>query len=213
MNLLTTARGYIGTTEFALANNTVSVSTTLPISLVSLKAKWVADKVSLEWTTASETNSSHFEIERSTDNSVFRKIGETRAAVNSVIPKSYSCIDSFPVNRTGYYRLKLVDNDGKYKYSPVVSLQAGNTDAMIRSIYPNPFISEMQINLSLKKEQVIRVRVSDARGQSVLQQDHACNRGNNSIVINNLSALPGGMYLVEIVADGISSTRKVLKKN
>jgi uncharacterized repeat protein (TIGR01451 family) len=212
LNLLTTAKGFIGTTQFALANNTVSVSTTLPILLVSLKAKWVTDKVNLDWTTASENNSRHFEIERSTDNSTFRKIGEKNAAGNSSVQKNYSWIDSFPANHTSYYRLKLVDNDGKYKYSPVVSLQAGNSDATIRSIYPNPFTSDMQINLSLKKDQPVRIKISDARGQSVLQQDHSCARGNNSIVINNLSALPPGMYLVEIVADGSSSTRKVLKK-
>jgi uncharacterized repeat protein (TIGR01451 family) len=212
-NLQTTARGFVGVTEFGFAQNTVNVSTTLPVTLTAWNAVWVDNKIQLEWSTENENNSSHFEIERNHNATGFRKIGQLNAAANSSARVNYSFIDSTPGSGTNSYRLKMIDIDGQYKYSRVITMQNAVNRFTINSVYPNPFTNETKINLTVSKEQVILVSLFDKSGRMVRWENHVCNRGNNHIVLTELSQLPVGIYLLKIVSEEGTLTEKLVKRN
>ena len=87
------------------------------------------------WSTASESNNSRFEIQRSADGENFGSIGWVDGAGNSSEEKSYKFMDDDPIRSINYYRLKQIDYDGKYEYSKIVSMKMANEEL---AIFPNP---------------------------------------------------------------------------
>ncbi|MBL7816216.1 MAG: T9SS type A sorting domain-containing protein [Saprospiraceae bacterium] len=120
--------------KFNLANITV-----VPVELLSFSAKWQNEKtVDVSWTTASELNAHYFDIERSIDGQFFQSIGQTVAQGFSKEKNNYHFLDNNPADsKIMYYRLKQVDYDGAYKYSPVVSVSRAKHPLSIH-ISPNP---------------------------------------------------------------------------
>ena len=123
--------------EFYLSGGTAP----LPVALTQFTATAQGPRaVRLAWATASEKNSAAFEVERSADGHTFAAIGTVAAAGSSSTPRSYALLDPTPPTHrpTIYYRLKQVDADGTFCYSPVRTV-AGNEPAATRlALYPNP---------------------------------------------------------------------------
>ena len=94
----------------------------LPVELLTFEANPGSGEVITQWTTASEQNSDHFTVERSTDRADFKPIGTVEAAGNSQHPLDYSFIDKAPVAGTSYYRLRETDTDGTISLSKVVAV-------------------------------------------------------------------------------------------
>ena len=128
----------------------------LPIELTRFTVQKGIDGLStnLDWTTASEINGSHFEIERSQDNKNWTKIGTVAAVGESSTNQEYEFLDDkLPLNarsahKTFYYRLLMVDNDGASEYSEIRSMRFdldGEADFLV---YPNPSYNEVFVYLS-----------------------------------------------------------------
>lgn len=96
---------------------------TLPVELLSFDGEVVGDDVELRWTTGSEENNSHFDIERSADGSIFEKVGQVLGAGNSNIAIDYVFRDTEPLLGQSYYQLVQVDYDGTTTYSDVVPIR------------------------------------------------------------------------------------------
>lgn len=92
--------------------------TPLPITLLEFTAKAVGKRSLLNWITATEINNDRFEIERSSDAIAFTRIGQVPGAINSNVHINYQWYDNAPFIGNNYYRLKQVDIDGKFNYSP-----------------------------------------------------------------------------------------------
>ena len=212
-NLLTTARDYIATTEVGSAQNTVSVSTVLPVSLISFKATWVNEKVKLDWSTANENNSNFFEVERSNDNNRFITIGKIIAAGNSSAKKDYSFTDGFPQTGINYYRLKTADLDQHFKYSSVIAMKKTETNILLNNIYPNPFINKIEINIYLDKEQSIRLNLLNYQGKLLTWKEQKGKVGTSTILFNNLENLCNGIYLLQFVTEEGVLNEKLIKVN
>ena len=88
---------------------------TLPVKLADFKLVSQSTGVTVSWKTSLEVNSSHFEIERSTDGKVWNTKGFVNAAGNMNVEQSYSFTDAEPENGTNHYRLKIVDIDAEYR--------------------------------------------------------------------------------------------------
>jgi hypothetical protein len=210
-NLLTTARNYIGTTQVGSAQNTISVSGTLPVTLVSFNGSWLGNCIKLDWTTSNEINSRKIIVERSNDIGSFIQIGELEAARSSLSVKSYSFIDSVPAAGNNLYRLKLVDIDGKYEYSRIISFSKQNSFSLLRC-YPNPLQEDLHLQLSSDKKQDIQFRVTDVSGKIILVQKKVCEKGINTIVLDQLSFLQPGIYFLHITnSTGDHIQQKLLK--
>ena len=118
---------------------------TLPVTLTDFKAKLqVNGNVHLTWETATETNNSHFEIQRSKDGEEFEtiaKIYSQEESGNSNKPLYYSTTDYRPMAGTSYYRLKQLDFDGTYKIYPFAVIQNEIENTTYKVVYPNPILN------------------------------------------------------------------------
>jgi hypothetical protein len=142
--------------EFGLGSD--SSVNPLPVKWLSVKAEWEGSNVKLLWSTSSEDNNSHFEIEQSLDNTTFQSLGKVNGMGTSSSVNQYAYTDLSPLTHNVkqiYYRIKQVDFDGKYEYSQTVNLampQEGMNQLL--SIYPNPSAQSVWIT-GLTREAII----------------------------------------------------------
>lgn len=139
--------------------------TALPMKLISFDVVNQNENAKLQWSTSSEINSSHFELEKSTNGLIWAVFNQVQAAGHSSAIINYRGLDyNLGVIKT-YYRLKLVDFDGSLEYSDIQVIdQKINT----MSIYPNPSNSN-KINLKGLSEAINKdqLRITDARGVDI----------------------------------------------
>ena len=126
-----------------------------------------------EWKTVSEQNISHFEVEVAKgnidyQNRRFVKIGEVASPGNSNAERTYSFTDNEPV-KTGvrYYRLKIVDKDNTFVYSPVRPVIFN--DDIQWQVYPNPSNGIYNFIYHLNQSETINLKVYDVNGKLVKQ--------------------------------------------
>jgi PKD repeat protein len=178
----------------------------LPLELLNFTATKENKDAFLQWNTANEVNVSHFEIERSWNGTEFSSIAK-KAAQNGLrntyaLKDLLSNLSNRPSNIT-YYRLKMVDKDGKYKYSNTEVLKWSDLQNSKLSITPNPFNSYIQVNTLLK---ISRIQLIDNSG-SVLASSASLNNGRF-----NVPPVPTGTYYLRIyTAEGVI-TEKVVKQ-
>jgi|SRR6185312_12514811 len=185
--------------NFALNGNTsnwVSLSA-LPVNLVNFSGTKKDGANLLQWSTASEQNSSRFEVQRSENGTDFSTIGTVAAAGNSDKVINYQYGDNQLSNASKYYyRLKMVDKDGSTKYSNVIIIK--NSTSALSTIYPNPAIDRITINISNNSLLNSRAVISDLNGK-VLQTITLTQTATPV----NISQYQRGMYIVKFV-DGNS---------
>lgn len=179
------------------------ILTTLPVTISSFDVKKMDSKAVLSWVSASTQNASHFDIERSTDGSSFEKIANVTAVENSTSEIAYSWIDNNPSSGKNYYRLKLVDNDGSFKHTKILSLDFNKWEA---GISPNPVTDVLNIFTSDSRD--IMIYLMDINGKIVLQRK--ARSGTEKI---NMGSYPPGIYHVRIydAKRNMSKTFKVSK--
>lgn len=107
----------------------------LPIELVSFTAESEPHDVHLQWSTASETNSDLFEVQRSEDGENFHRILSMPAAGHSTTAKNYAAMDTEPLAGTSYYRLRKKDLDGQEDRSPVLAVNRKTEERSVR-VFP-----------------------------------------------------------------------------
>ncbi|KAI9449615.1 hypothetical protein F5148DRAFT_1291377 [Russula earlei] len=179
-------------------------SLALPIALSSFNASLINSTVQLSWNTATEVNAGAFEVERSSDATVFTSIG-TVAANN--VASSYSYTDYQPLSGVSYYRLKLVDKDGSYKYSNTISINNLATTATRLSVYPNPIINTFTLTHDKAVNGAV-IRVITIDGKIIFTQSIATGATQSTV---DASKLIKGNYLVVFENNGIRSVTQFIK--
>jgi Secretion system C-terminal sorting domain len=179
----------------------------LPLNFFKIKAYQKNSSVQINWATENEINTSHFDIEKSTNGISFIKTGEV-AAFNNSGRNEYTFTDVQPLNGNNYYRLKQVDIDGKYTYSAVVQVQinAANTNEL--TIYPNPVHNVLQVYLNASGNESIVWQLRDETGK-ILKQQTSPNR--QSIAID-VSGLPNGIYYLVLKRGDNTTVKKFIKQ-
>ncbi|HET8828590.1 MAG TPA: T9SS type A sorting domain-containing protein, partial [Pelobium sp.] len=180
--------------------------TALPLELLSFTAKADAfgKSVNLNWRTTNEVNTKDFSIERRTDNTDFVSIG-TRNSQNTEGVHNYAFTDNDPVSGNAYYRLKQIDNDGKFTYSDIVSVNVtGGTSV---SVYPNPTTDAL--NVGHGEGSNGSLSIFDLQGKSMISQ--ALVNGSTNTAVNVANLTPG-TYVLSIQNAGQQSTVKFIKK-
>ncbi len=136
-------------TEYMLG----STGAVLPVTLLSFYGNLQNNNALLQWQTTNEVNTQHFEIERSQNGINFEKIGNVNAN-NRAGNNGYNFTDANLQSTVYYYRLKMMDNNGTFKYSNIIKLTSTHLPLTI-SVFPNPAtdvvtVSGLQGNGSLK---------------------------------------------------------------
>ena len=186
----------------------------LPLTLIEFKGTKQTDKISLKWITENEDQLNHFEIERSSNGYTFEKIGQLPAIGYSNSRNAYLFSDTHPFNLQNHYRLKMMDNDGKYTFSNIIVFSgSGLSIDMAFSAAPNPFSEVIHLNIILEKNQPLKIQLLDFAGRIVFTKDAQGLQGNNLIPCNGLEKLSRGIYFIRIITSGVSLQQKVLKVN
>ena len=139
----------------------------VPVELISFSANFQNGKVSLNWSTATETNNYGFEIERSHDNVKFLKIGFIQGNGTSTQKNNYSFSDKVNSSKY-YYRLKQIDLDGTFTYSNIVEVNTQLPEKFeLLQNYPNPFNPQTNITFTLPEDAKVMLNVYNVLGELV----------------------------------------------
>ena len=196
---------------FLFQSNLCAIIIVVPVTLKELKVVY-ADGVSrLSWSTSQESNSSHFEIERSTDGINFTRIGTIAAAGNSSNAKNYAFNDMHPVTGINYYRLKMMDKDGKFVYSNIKTVNVNIKGNALTAIYPSPFIDKVNIVIANETANKAEVEIFDNAGKLVVKHSAIVNKGINTIKVENLDKLARGLYIIKVRLDENMFIQKLVK--
>ncbi len=170
----------------------------LPLDLLSFTANTSGQNILLNWKTSAEVSLKNYTVMHSLNAaSAFDSIGQVAATGNSVSISNYQFTHFKPGAGVHYYRLKEVDMDGHFSYSPIVSAKINASGTEI-NIYPNP--ASDHIVITYQGITANYVRIMNAAGSMVGQYSLNPNSGQTTISLNGLAR---GNYFVEIVNSGL----------
>lgn len=189
----------------------------LPVELLFFEAHRIdKNDVQLNWATESEINNQGFEIERMLDTETeFRKIDWVDGAGNSISVVNYSLNDLNPHQGVSYYRLKQIDFDGTYAYSPIRAVEGNkSTNNSTIQIYPIPTKDHLTIDFSNWEgdDSDAVLKIIDVHGRIVLLKEITI-QANHLVRIDEVSNFPSGTYFVTIGDnEAYEMIRKIIKE-
>jgi hypothetical protein len=200
-----TVSGDLTTDNSALSTIEV-IAGTLPLILNNFSVKSDNCIAHLNWSTSSETNSGKFEIEKSETNTAkWETIGSVRAQGNSSTNSTYYFKDDniFVNNKVVLYRLKMIDIDGSFTYSPVLNALL-NCEEQNLSVFPNP-VTNGNFSVSLNSAEKLEANLTSTTGQLI--KKITLENGINNIDVSELS---NGVYILSTkFSNGINQNVKV----
>lgn len=171
-----------------------SGSISLPLRLLSFTAQSKSDAVTLQWSTDREENFKGFDIERSADGSAWNKMAFVATMANNASAiTQYSYTDYTPVTGHVYYRLKMVDADGSFKYSKQLTVIKNAQHASLQN-YPNPFRGNTNISFQLPVTGLATLKVFNTMGAEVSTLINKKLEAGNYTVSFDGASLPAGVY-------------------
>jgi len=166
----------------------------------------------LRWATEQEVNTSHFNIQRSQDGVNFTTIGTSPAQGNATTTTHYTYDDVHPFEGGNYYRLELIDNNGKVTFSNTILLFI-NPDDVGYTFHPNPTTDLVYYSYEAAKSELLEIEVVDVLGQVLHTARTTSVAGTNNIQVS-LEDYPAGAYLIRVnhVNSANVHTAKIVKK-
>ena len=175
-------------------------SSALPLNLLAFKAVVIGKEVAATWSTVNEINTRSFDVEKSADGRGFISAGSIVANNSSQI-NSYSFTDNNPYQSISYYRLKMIDKDGSFTYSPIV--RVNNKEKVSLLINPNPVTDKVIVSHPISKSSFLKLL--NIEGKILKSIAIAANAMQTTIATSSLSA--GTYYLLyEGKTEKITST-------
>lgn len=194
----------------------------LPVEMNLFTAELKNDAVLLQWSTATEVNNYGFEVERNTPlyplsrgeaegRGVWKKIGFVEGNGNSNSPKEYSFTDKNLVGGNKFqYRLKQIDNDGKYTYSDIVEINFIPTEFALYQNYPNPFNPVTKIRYQLPKESKVTIMLYDILGSEIRELLSEQKEAGVYELEFKASNLPSGAYIYRMFTGDFNQAKKMM---
>jgi hypothetical protein len=181
----------------------------LPIKLSGFNGRLNTEtEATLVWTSSLEENSFQYEVQRSADGKNFVTVGKIKAAGTSLEAVKYSFNDPLPANGTYWYRLNMIDLDGKTELSKVVYVNSKKGSGIVTKLFPNPFTSEVQLigATSADLNTPGNIKVYSMAGQLI----NFRIVGANAIAID--ASAPKGMYFLKFNNGSSNQTFKLVKQ-
>ena len=208
---------------FAQAQNGVALSAesiaiigsaggTLAVKLLSFYGTLKNNISTLSWATESELNNDYFDVERSDDGIYFNKRGSVKGSGTTANTKYYQFDDNVNTNSSVvYYRLKIVDFDGKVSFSKIIVLRLKGIANDQLSVYPNPFVDNLKISLNVPEDANAQYRILSYDGKEMIIRRVFLQKGANIIVAKDLTTLASGNYILEINTGTDRYIKKIIK--
>lgn len=181
--------------------------TSLPADLIAFEGSAEERMNKLSWQTASEENVAAFQVESSIDGRAFAAIGSVQANGNTETLSNYIFVDEAPVSLS-YYRLKIVDFDGSFEYSDVVTVERSKSEIAEVEVFPVPAVDEeVTVLIHSKSSGKVLVDLFDMTGKILEQSRIEVTEGINPMIIN-LPESTNNLYYLTIYngKDRISKT-------
>lgn len=183
-----------------------------PVEWLAFDAVLIGTDAQLDWSTGSELNNSHFEIERSVDGILFEKIGKVSGRGSATTVQRYDFLD-LQVTRTGlpyvFYRLRQIDFDGGYSLSPVVRLTLSDLPVLLLEGNPNPFTSELTIQYINSDETPFTLSILNSLGQEVWTTGIGDSKGKIPIDVETWA---NGVYFLSAENEAQKVVQKLIKQ-
>lgn len=182
---------------------------TFPLDLLAFEAKNSNNKaVELNWSIANVVNVSHFEIERSTDGINFEAIGNLAIAPSNY----YNYLDASPLNGTSYYRLKIVDEDASFEYSPIRSVELISNNLF--EIAPNPIVdNNLKVRIATKAASALQLQVFNNLGQKVWQKEVSNTQDGINYYQFPMPKLADGQYILQMTNEQGQQQQRFILRN
>jgi hypothetical protein len=197
--------------RFKIIYSTVIMPAPLPVTFTSIKGTPQKSKVSINWTVENEINMSGYEPEHSIDGKNFDRISSLDVLSLNSLSNSYTYLHESPVNGNNFYRLRSVDKDGTYKFSPVIKVEINNLNKGALSVYPNPLRGNIaNLEFSNQPSGVYTILLRSSTGQLVSSKKVVINSINNVQTLNLPLQVKAGIYQVEVQMPGTTTQIKKL---
>jgi hypothetical protein len=202
-------------TVFVLsANNGLGAYTTtdpVPVELTSLSASVAGNAVTLNWTTATETNNSGFEVQKADQNKNWERVGFVEGKGTTSETQSYSFVDNSVNSGVYYYRLLQVDFDGTTELSQEVEVNVNMpVEFELAQNYPNPFNPTTNIQFSLPEASSVNLVVYNLLGQEVATLANGFMEAGIHKVNFDAANLNTGLYVYKLEANDFVATKKMM---
>ncbi len=184
----------------------VGTASSLPIKLISFNATRQNNQAQLTFSTATEENNNFFAIERSGNGTDFRTIGKVNGAGTTTSIQNYTFSDETPLSGINYYRLKQVDFDGQFSYSPVVNVVFDNK-AGIR-LAPTPVQDQLRVELDEMFQEDAQWQLYDFAGRLV---QTGVLSAENTVFNVEVGSLTPGNYVIRVVSGQTTLTKQFQK--
>ena len=181
----------------------------LPLTLLSFTAGIRNRSVELQWQTVKEENTGYFDLEKSGDGKTFQFLQKVSAAGNSSFVNSYTAYDVNPFGGNNYYRLKMVDKDGRFIYSNVARVNFAGSVSV--SVSPNPVQNEMNLYIRSDNNSKSGMRIIDMNGRMVAEKEFSISAGMNTFSYD-MSHFAKGIYEVRITQNDSVHHIKLVKE-
>ena len=205
---VTDALGAVATDTVIINDGAAAV---LPLTLLDFKASEKRDHILLQWTTTSETNTSHFEIEKLGTSQVYEKAGALNAKGSFANLNQYQYSDHFATAGVNYYRLKMIDKDGQFTYSKVIAVNVKNTNAGSIAVLSVRAQGEV-MNYFIKSSGVkpATILLADMQGRVLYSKSVVLSTGINAL--NHNVSLQKAAYVLKVITKEVSLSQAFIKE-
>lgn len=206
------SRCFSGTPDPSFDSATAGSSTPLPLNLTSFELRYDQnmEAVNLQWTTENEINISHFVIEKANEYGDFELLEVVNSKGHIERSSSYQLFDKDLGHGTFYYRLKIVDLDKTYVYTPIqqVTIEA-NTTSMV--LFPNPTYDNLNVTIN-NLETDFQIQLMDITGKVISNWGQEIIDENDVFKHSiNLKNYPAGIYFIKLKTAREEFIQKILK--
>jgi peptidoglycan/xylan/chitin deacetylase (PgdA/CDA1 family) len=185
----------------------------LPVELTSFSATVISDGIHLKWMTSNEINSSQFSVEWKSADKPWETLGSLPGSGNSNSTKVYSFIDKTHQSNGKYsFRLKMIDNDGQFKYSKILDVEVTNLPVKfaLKQNYPNPFNPSTKIHYEVSSKQLVTLKVYDMLGKEIDSLVNEEKASGTYELIWNANNVASGVYYYRMQAGNFVETKKMV---
>ena len=186
----------------------------LPLDLLTFTGSLQNDNTTLlKWKTENEINTSHFVVERSIDAVNYYPLGNVTASGITNMVNNYSFLDNDAPNQQSlvlFYRLKITDRDGRFKYSNIVTISLADIVGNVTAA-PNPIKNEVRISIVAASKGNVEWKLVDNNGRMIHQGAAEVKKGAGNTILVNMSRLATGVYYFKVTGEGINQNIKLQK--
>ena len=189
---------------------TTPASVALPLTLLNFTGKAQTENNALNWITADEKNFSRFVVQSSSNGESFKTLGEVKGLGNASTTQKYAFNDDAPA-AISYYRLAMIDIDGKTEYSNVISLNRNEPKLNVLRAYPSPIENILTVDFIAPKVNATQLIISDALGRVIQTNSKESQAGFNTTNID-VSSLASGVYFLTLNDGESQQVQKIVKR-